>query len=193
MKEKISGAYEVMKSEFGYTNKLAAPRVQKVVINIGTGSGMKRDRTRNDHVMNRLTKITGQKPTIRGAKQSIASFKIRENDPVGVTVTLRGERMYSFLDKLVHIALPRTKDFRGLPRSSANSLGNMTFGIREHTIFPETSDEDIRDVFGMSITVVTTAKTRPEILALLTYLGFPLRTVDEPKKRKPRTRGGKKK
>lgn len=193
MKEKISGAYEVMKSEFGYTNKLAAPRVQKVVINIGTGSGMKRDRTRNDHVMNRLTKITGQKPTIRGAKQSIASFKIRENDPVGVTVTLRGERMYSFLDKLVHIALPRTKDFRGLPRSSANSLGNMTFGIREHTIFPETSDEDIRDVFGMSITIVTTAKTRPEILALLTYLGFPLRTVDEPKKRKPRTRGGKKK
>lgn len=193
MKEKINGAYEAMKAEFGYTNKLAAPRVQKVVINVGTGSGMKRDRTRNDHVMNRLMKITGQKPTVRGAKQSIASFKIRQNDPVGVTVTLRGERMYSFLDKLVHIALPRTKDFRGLPRTSANQLGNMTFGIREHTIFPETSDEDIRDVFGMSITIVTTAKSRPEILGFLTYLGFPLRTTDEAKKKKVRTRGGKKK
>jgi large subunit ribosomal protein L5 len=192
MKETIAQAYPVMKEQFGYKNLLAAPRVQKVVLNIGTGSGMKRDKTRNAHVIDRLMKISGQKPTVRAAKQSVASFKIRQGDPVGVTVTLRGARMEAFLDKLVHIALPRTKDFRGLPRTAVNKLGNMTFGIREHTIFPETSDEDIKDVFGMSITVVTTAHTRDEALAFFTHMGFPLREVDEPRKKKIRTRGGKK-
>lgn len=189
LKQKQSEAFKVLKDQFGYTNKLAAPRIQKVVVSVGTGSGMKRDRTKNDFVLDRLTKIVGQKPSLKSAKQSIASFKIRAGDPVGVVVTLRGERMWSFLEKLIHVALPRTKDFRGITRSSAGELGNMTIGIREHTIFPETSDEEISQVFGLAITIVTTAKSRPEGLAFFEYLGFPLKKEDEAKRRKTRKRG----
>lgn len=189
LKQKQAGSFEVLKGQFGYKNKLAAPRIQKVVVSVGTGSGMKRDRNKNDFVIDRLTKIVGQKPSVKSAKQSIASFKIRQGDPVGVVVTLRGERMWSFLEKLVHVALPRTKDFRGITRSSAGELGNMTIGIREHTIFPETSDEEISNVFGLAITIVTTAKSRPEGLAFFEYLGFPLKKEDEAKKRKTRKRG----
>ncbi len=191
IKQKQEASFTVLKEQFGYTNRLAAPRIQKVIVSVGTGSGMKRDRNKNTFVADRLLKITGQKPAIRGAKQSIASFKIRAGDPVGLVVTLRGARMYEFLDKLVHIALPRTKDFRGITRSSANELGNMSIGIKEHTIFPETGDEEIVNVFGMSITVVTTAKTRPEALAFFEYLGFPLKKEDEKKKARVRRKGGK--
>lgn len=189
LKQKQLASFDVLKEQFGYKNKLAAPRIQKVVVSIGTGSGMKRDRNKNDFVIDRLTKIVGQKPSIKSAKQSIASFKIRQGDPVGVVVTLRGERMWSFLEKLVHVALPRTKDFRGITRSSAGDLGNMTIGIREHTIFPETSDEEISNVFGLAITIVTTAKSRPEGLAFFEYLGFPLKKEDEKKAKRTRKRG----
>lgn len=189
LKQKQVSSYDALKAQFGYTNKLAAPRIEKVVVSVGTGSGMKRDRNKNDFVIDRLTKIVGQKPSVKSAKQSIASFKIRQGDPVGVVVTLRGERMWSFLDKLVNVALPRTKDFRGITRSSAGDLGNMTIGIREHTIFPETSDEEISQVFGLAITIVTTATSRPEGLAFFEYLGFPLKKEDEAKKRKTRKRG----
>ena len=189
LKQKQAGAYEALKAQFGYTNRLASPRIQKVIVSVGTGYGMKRDRNKNDFVIDRLTKIVGQKPSVKSAKQSIASFKIRQGDPVGVVVTLRGERMWSFLDKLVNVALPRTKDFRGITRSSAGELGNMTIGIREHTIFPETSDEEISQVFGLAITIVTTAHTRPEGLAFFEYLGFPLKKEDEAKKKKTRKRG----
>lgn len=188
LKQKQAGAFAAMKTAFGYKNALSAPRIQKVVVSVGTGSGMKKDRKKNEFVTDRITKITGQKPSVKGAKQSIASFKIRQGDPVGVVVTLRGERMWSFLDKLVHVALPRTKDFRGITRSSAGELGNMTIGIREHTIFPETSDEEVSNVFGLAITIVTTAHTRPEGLAFFEYLGFPLKKEDETKKRKTRKR-----
>jgi large subunit ribosomal protein L5 len=191
MKEKQAGAFKVLKDEFGYKNVMSAPKLQKVIVSVGTGSGMKRDRNKNTFVSDRLMKITGQKPAIRGSKQSIASFKTRQGDPVGVIVTLRGNRMYEFLDKLVHIALPRTKDFRGITRSSANSLGNMSIGIKEHTIFPETGDEEIVNVFGMSITIVTTAKTRPEAIAFFEYLGFPLKKEDEKKKPRSRKKRGK--
>lgn len=188
LKQKQAGAYEALKAQFGYKNKLASPRIQKVVVSVGTGSGMKKDRTKNDFVMDRLTKIVGQKPSVKAAKQSIATFKIRQGDPVGVVVTLRGERMWSFLDKLVNVALPRTKDFRGITRSSAGELGNMTVGIREHTIFPETSDEEISQVFGLAATIVTTAKSRPEGLAFFEYLGFPLKKEEERKAKKTRRR-----
>lgn len=191
MKQRQEAAFAALKDQFGYTNKLSAPRIQKVTVSVGTGSGMKRDRNKNTFVADRLLKITGQKPAIRGAKQSIASFKIRAGDPVGLLVTLRGARMYEFLDKLVHIALPRTKDFRGITRSSANTLGNMTIGIREHTIFPETGDEEIVNVFGLAITIVTTAKTRPEALAFFEYLGFPLKKEEEKKKVRVKRKGGK--
>jgi large subunit ribosomal protein L5 len=189
IQQKQTESYKVLKDQFGYKNALSAPKIQKVIVSVGTGSGMKRDRNKNTFVAERLLKITGQKPAVRGAKQSIASFKVREKDPVGIIVTMRGKRMYEFLDKLVNIAFPRTKDFRGITRSSVNDLGNITMGIKEHTIFPETGDEEIVNVFGMAITVVTTAKTRPEALAFFEYLGFPLKKEDEAKKKKVRRKG----
>ncbi len=186
LKEKQIASYDALKSVYGITNKLAAPKIQKVTVNVGIGSGMKRDRNRKDLVIDRIAKITGQKPALRGAKQSIATFKIRAGDPVGVMVTLRGKQMWSFLDKLVHIALPRTKDFRGITRSSVDKLGNMSLGIREHTIFPEASDEEIVNVFGMSIVITTTATDRPTAMAFFEFLGFPIKKEEEPKKRSTR-------
>lgn len=175
VKEKEKGAFEKMKGEFHYKNTMAAPKIKKVVVSTGTGTGIKKDKGRNDLVLDRLSKITGQKGSLRGAKQSIASFKIRKGDPVGVMVTLRGERMYSFLEKLLNVALPRTKDFRGISRTAVDNIGNLTLGIREHTIFPETADEDIRDVFGLAITIVSTAKTKAEGLAFYEFLGVPFK------------------
>jgi len=160
---------------FGYKNTMAAPRMMKVVVSSGTGSGMKKDREKNNLVADRLMRITGQKPTLRVAKQSVASFKIREGDPIGLTVTLRGARMNHFIDKLIHIALPRTKDFRGIDRKVVDSIGNMTIGIKEHSIFPEASDEDLRDVFGLAITFVSSAKNKAEALAYFEHLGIPFK------------------
>jgi large subunit ribosomal protein L5 len=160
---------------FGYTNVLAAPRLEKIVVSVGTGSMMKKDKEKNTAIANRLAKITGQKPTLRIAKKSVASFKVREGDPIGVAVTLRGDRMAHFLDKLITIAIPRTKDFRGIDPKVVDNIGNMTLGIKEHTIFPETADEDLRDVFGFAITLVSSAKTRDEALAFFTHLGIPFK------------------
>jgi len=168
-------AYEMMKSEFGYNNKLAAPKLTKVVIAVATGSAMKKDRHKNEFVVDRLSKITGQKPSIRKAKQSVASFKIREGDEIGVAVTLRGKRMYDFLDKVFSIALPRTKDFRGLDKKNVDAIGNMTFGIKEHSIFPEINLENMKDIFSMQVTVTTTAKSKEQGTALFRHLGIPLR------------------
>jgi len=148
------------------------PRIMKVIVSSGVGK--KRDKKQLEVIEDRLAKITGQKPAMRGAKQSIAAFKVREGDTVGMQVTLRGARMYDFLDKLIHIALPRTRDFRGISPKAIDDMGNITIGIKEHTIFPETSDEDLKDVFGLAITVVTTAKTRAEAEAFFRHLGLPL-------------------
>ncbi|MDE2078875.1 MAG: 50S ribosomal protein L5 [Patescibacteria group bacterium] len=162
-----------LKGEFGYTNALQAPRLTKVVIS--TGTGKIKDAKKIEVIEDRIALITGQKAAPRGAKKSIASFKVRQGDVVGYQVTLRGSRMYDFLDKLINIALPRTRDFRGLAASAIDSLGNMTIGIKENTIFPECSDEDLRDVFGFSITLVTTAKSEKEAEAFFRHIGLPLR------------------
>lgn len=175
VKTREKNAYTTMKDSFGYTNTMQAPHFVKIVVSAATGTKMKRDRTANDLVMDRIGKITGQKPSIRSAKQSVASFKIRTGDPIGVAVTLRGAQMYSFLDKLFDIALPRTKDFQGVKASAIDSIGNMTIGIKEHTIFPETGDEDVRDIFGFAITLVTTAKTKEEAKEFFTLVGVPFR------------------
>ncbi len=175
VKEKGAQAFEKMKGDFHYKNVMAAPRMQKVVINVGTGTMMKKDKNKNDVVSDRLAKITGQKPSKRGSKKSIASFKIRQGDPVGIMVTLRGKRMDAFLEKLLNVALPRTKDFRGLNRKAVDAIGNLTIGIKEHTIFPETADEDIRDVFGLSITLVSGAKSKKEGMAFFELLGVPFK------------------
>ena len=172
-----------MKSIFAYKNRMAAPKMQKVVVNVGTGTAIKKDKNKNDAVALRLAKITGQKAVTRGSKQSIASFKTRAGDPIGVVVTLRGVRMYAFLEKLINVALPRTKDFRGISKKVVDDIGNMTIGIKEHTIFPETADEDIKDVFGMSITLVSSAKNKKEGLAFFELLGMPFKKEEETKKR----------
>ena len=182
VKEKEGLAFEKMKDAFHYKNKMAAPRLTKVVLNVGTGTMMKKDNKRNDLISDRLAKISGQKAALRGAKKSISSFKVRQGDPIGVVITLRGSRMYAFLEKLFNIALPRTKDFRGISRKIVDNIGNATLGIKEHTIFPETADEDIRDVFGLSITIVSTAKTQKEGLAFYELVGIPFKKEEEKKK-----------
>lgn len=176
VKQKEQKAFEKMKGAFGYKNVMAAPKLVKVAVSASTGSAVKRDKNRNDFVMDRLAKITGQKGSLRGAKKSVASFKIRQGDPVGVTMTLRGARMYSFLDKLFNISLPRTKDFRGIDRKIVDSIGNMTLPIKEHTIFPETADEELKDVFGLAITIVTTAKTKSEAMTFGELIGVPFKS-----------------
>lgn len=171
IKDKQKEAYNALKDKMGYTNPMQSPRLQKVAISSGVGSF--KDKKKIEVVQDRLAKITGQKVATRGAKKSIASYKTRQGDTVGVQVTLRGQRLCGFLDKFLNIALPRTKDFRGIPASAIDEIGNITIGIKEHTIFPEASDEDLRDVFGMGLTIVTTAKSREEAKAFLEHLGFP--------------------
>lgn len=171
-KQRQQESFKTLKDAFGYTSAMQGPRITKVVVS--TGVGKKRDKKQIELISDRLASITGQKASPRAAKQSIASFKVRQGDTVGLQVTLRGPRMYDFLDKIIHIALPRTRDFRGLKLSAIDDMGNMTIGIKEHTIFPETSDEDLKDVFGLAITVVTTAKSKAEAEAFLRHLGFPL-------------------
>lgn len=173
MKEKTAKVFEALKGECGYKNKMEAPKLVKVVVSSGVGSY--KDKTKFKIVEDRLARITGQKAAPRPAKISVAGFKSRQGDVVGYQVTLRGARMLDFLDRLIHIALPRTKDFRGLSRDAADEMGNYTLGIKEHSIFPETSDEELKDVFGLAVTVVTTAKSKRELLSFLTYLGFPFK------------------
>jgi large subunit ribosomal protein L5 len=183
-KEKQAKAYEHLKGVVGYKNAMQAPKFTKVVVNVGIGS--LKDKKKIEVILDRLTKISGQKPSLRGSKKSIAAFKVRQGDPVGLTVTLRGARMFAFIDKLIFVAFPRTKDFRGLSKKGIDEMGNYSIGIKENTIFPETSDEDLKDVFGMTITVGTTASNKKEAEAFLSYIGFPFKKEEdkEEKKRK---------
>ncbi|MDD2935307.1 MAG: 50S ribosomal protein L5 [Candidatus Pacebacteria bacterium] len=183
LKEKKNKIFDLMKSDFGYTNVMQTPKIEKIVVSVGIGSV--NDKNKIALIEDRITKITGQKPSSRKAKKSIAAFKLREGTEVGYQVTLRGSRMMSFFDKLVNVALPRMKDFRGLTTKGVDSIGNYTLGLREHTIFTEASDEELKNVFGLAITIVTTAKTKEEAIALLKNLGWPFKkTEDEPKKKR---------
>lgn len=175
IKEKQEGAFKAMKEAFGYKSAMAAPHLTKVVLSSATGTAIRKDKHRNEFVIDRLGKIAGQKPTTRLAKQSVAAFKLRQGEAIGVAVTLRGKRMFTFLDKLVNIALPRTKDFRGVKKEAVDAIGNMTIGIKEHTIFPEIIDEEIKDVFGLAVTLVTTAKTKPEATKFFELIGIPFK------------------
>ena len=183
VKDKEKESFEKMKSTFHYKNVMAAPKMVKVIFNVGTGTMLKKDKNKNTAIGDRLAKITGQKVALRGAKQSISSFKVRQGDPIGVMVTLRGKRMYGFLEKLINVALPRTKDFRGINPGAVDDIGNLTLGIKEHTIFPETADEDIKDVFGMAVTLVSTAKTKKEGREFFTLIGIPFKKEEDKKKR----------
>ncbi len=176
IKEKVAQAFESFKGTFGYKNVMQSPRIEKVIVS--TGTGKIDDKAKIALIQDRLAVITGQKAAPRQARKSIASFKLREGDVVGYQVTLRGARMYHFLEKLINIALPQTRDFRGLKTTAIDDMGNITLGIKEHSIFPETADEELKDVFGLAITIVTTAKTKAEAEALLRHIGLPLQKAE---------------
>lgn len=158
--------------EFNYTNSLQAPRIEKVVINLGLGEATQNSKV-IDSAVEDLVAIAGQKPVVTRAKKSIAGFRLRQGMPIGLKVTLRGERMYHFLDKLMNVALPRVRDFRGVSPRAFDGRGNYTLGLREQLIFPEIEYDKIDKVRGMEVVVVTTAKTDEEARALLTELGMP--------------------
>ncbi|MFR5856511.1 MAG: 50S ribosomal protein L5 [Bacilli bacterium] len=164
---------ELMK-EFGFTTVMAVPKLEKIIINIGVGEGSK-DEKFITAAVNDLTKISGQKPVVTKARKSIAGFKIRDGQPVGVKVTLRGENMYYFFEKLVKVALPRVRDFRGVSAHSFDGHGNYTLGIKEQLIFPEVEYDDVVKVRGMDIVFVTTAKSNEEAKSLLKGFGMPFK------------------
>jgi len=174
IQEKQKTAFNDLKADFGWSNLMQVPKVEKVVVSVGVGR-MTKEKGRVETVADRLMKITGQKPASRGAKKAISTYKTRVGDKVGYQVTLRGARATDFLNRLIHIALPRTKDFKGISTSAIDEMGNYTLGIKEHSVFPETADEDIKDVFGMAVTVVTTAKNKKVAEAYLRHLGFPFK------------------
>ena len=159
-------------NKFAYKSSMQIPKVEKIVINMGIGDAVANVKVLDDAV-EELTLITGQKPVVTKARKSIANFKLREGMPIGCKVTLRGERMYEFYDKLVSITLPRTRDFRGVSKNAFDGRGNYTLGIKEQTIFPEINFEQVNRVRGMDIVIVTTAKTDAEARFLLKELGFP--------------------
>lgn len=172
-KNAVRGAFDAMKGDFKYTSPMQAPRVSKIVVSTGVGASI--DKKRRELIVDRLSRFTGQAPAPRAAKKSIATFKLRKGDTVGYQITLRGARMQSFLEKLINIVLPRVRDFRGIKPSAIDEMGNISIGLKEHTVFPETADEDIKDVFGLAVTIVTTAKNKKEAESFLRYLGIPLR------------------
>ena len=165
--------FEALKGDFGYTSLMQTPRVVKIVVSTGVGK-VNKDKKRLELIVGRLARITGQSAAPRAAKKAIANFKSRVGDTVGYQVTLRGTRMQSFLDKLINIVFPRVKDFRGLKPSAIDEMGNITIGIKEHTVFPETADEDAKDIFGIAVTITTTAKNKKEAESFLRHLGLPL-------------------
>jgi large subunit ribosomal protein L5 len=158
--------------KFNYTSVMQVPKVEKIVINMGVGEAVSNSKVL-DTAVEDLQKISGQKPVVTKSKKSIAGFKLRENMPIGVKVTLRGERMYHFLDKLFNVALPRVRDFRGISNKAFDGRGNYTLGLKEQLIFPEIEYDKIDKVRGMDIVIVTTAKSDEEARELLTQLGAP--------------------
>lgn len=171
--QKEKEAYKALKEKFGYKNLMQSPRIEKVVVNCGVGSVS--DKKRLEMISKKLALITGQKPSTQNAKKSIAGFKVREGQLSGYKITLRGAKAKNFLDKLIHIVLPRTRDFRGLSTSSVDEMGNYSIGIKDNTIFPETADQDIKEAFGLAVTVVLSSKKKEETIAFLEFIGIPFK------------------
>ena len=185
-----------LKEQLGITNPMQIPKIEKIVLNMGVGRATQQPSLLEGAVAD-LTKISGQKPIVTKAKDSIAAFKLREGQSIGCKVTLRGDRMWEFLDRLISVAIPRMRDFRGLPAHSWDGRGNYTFGLSDQTVFPEIDYDKIDATRGMDITIVTTAATNDQGKALLDAFGFPFKRGDEagaaPTKQKRRgpVRGGK--
>lgn len=163
-----------LRKEFSIGNVMAVPRITKVTVNTGVGRMLKDGRS-TDKVQADLALLTGQKPVARAAKKSVASFKLRQGSVVGYSVTLRGTRMWDFLERLISLALPLSKDFRGIDPANVDRGGNLNLGLKEHSVFPEINLENIKDIFGLQVTVTTTAGDRDRGLALLKHLGFPFK------------------
>ena len=163
-----------LKEKFGYTNPMQVPKLDKIVINMGVGEAVA-DRKKLDNAMADLTKITGQKPVATKARKSVANFKLRQGMPIGCKVTLRRERMYEFLDRLVNVALPRVRDFRGVSPKSFDGRGNFALGIREQIVFPEINFDEVDETRGMDVIICTTARSDDEARALLEGFGLPFR------------------
>ncbi len=163
-----------LKKHFNYSNEMQIPRLEKVVVNMGLGEATANAKAIESGIKD-LVAVTGQKPIVNRARKSIATFKVRKGMPVGVSVTLRGKRMYDFLAKLIHIALPRIRDFRGLPSRSFDGRGNFSLGVKEQIIFPEINYEQVDSIRGMDIAIVTTARTDQEARELLAALGMPFK------------------
>lgn len=161
-----------MQKELGYENVMQVPRLEKIVVNVGVGEALQNAKALDATVQD-ITTITGQKPIVTRARRSIANFKLREGNPIGVKVTLRGNRMWDFLDRLCNIALPRQRDFRGISPDSFDGRGNYSLGLREQLVFPEIDYDKIDKIRGMEIAIVTTAQTDEEALQLLRHLGLP--------------------
>lgn len=170
----MAKSISILQKELGIKNVLAAPSLQKVVVNVGLGRSLK-DEKFLELALRDLGLITGQKPKVTLAKKSIASFKTRKGQIIGAMITLRGTRMYDFIARLINIALPRTRDFRGVDVKSLDKNNNLTIGIKEHIVFPEVSGEEVKNIFGFEITLVVKAKNREEALALYKSLGFPIK------------------
>jgi len=164
----------VLQKELGYSNSMQVPKVQKITLNMGVGKAVG-DKKALGKAQNDLEKITGQKPVITKAKKSVASYKIREGFPIGCKVTLRKTRMYEFLDRLINIALPRVRDFRGLDKKSFDGTGNYSIGVKEQIIFPEIDFDNIDTIRGLDITITTSANSDAEALALLQAFNFPIK------------------
>ena len=165
-----------MRDKFGYKNVMAIPKIEKVVVNVGYGrKAVAKETKAIEKIEQDLVKISGQKAATRQAKQSISGFKVRQGLNVGVMVTLRGRRMYDFIDRLISIALPRSRDFHGLEQKAFDQCGNLNIGIKEQTIFPEVTYESLKDIFPLEVTVVTTAKSKEEGVELLRLIGFPIK------------------
>ena len=162
--------------EFQYTNVMAVPKLEKIVLNVGVGEAIQ-DKKVLDTIVSNMALITGQKPVTTKAKKSISNFKLREGMPIGCKVTLRGRIRYEFLDRLVTLALPRTRDFQGVPDKSFDGRGNYTMGIKEHTIFPEIDTDKVTKMHGMDVTFVTSAQTDEEAYALLKHFGMPFKNI----------------
>ncbi len=168
-----------MRDQYGYTNPMQVPRLEKIVVNMGVGDA-NADARLMEQAVAELSIITGQKPSVRRARKSISNFKLRKDQEIGAMATLRGRRMYEFMDRLFNVAMPRIRDFRGVPRTSFDGQGNYTLGLREQTIFPELVMDTVQRVRGMNVTfVIANSRTREESLDLLTQLGMPFRSQNQ--------------
>lgn len=173
-KKYLEEAAPALQKEYGYSSPMAVPKIAFIKVNMGLGEAIQNSRLL-DSAVQELAAITGQRPIVTKARKSIAAFKLRQGMSIGCCVTLRGERMYEFLDRLISLALPRVRDFRGVPTKSFDGRGNYTLGVREHVVFPEVDYSKVDQIKGLNVTIVTTAKTDAEALSLLRLMGMPFR------------------